>query len=348
MSRLVTVTVRSLFVSLGMVGLAAAQEPPPLEPPSLEPPKAGATPASTTDGRPKLVDPNPAAPARSSPVRPTAPKPEFRPMLAIPGVTAPSSRPSSAYRPPVAGPLPPGNSPFAPSMDALPLPSEYSPPRSPSSSAGFPLAESPSSSALNHLPRFDRPAPRSPAGAAGMGRPGTPAVTPPGDTIPLTIEPLDEERSAERGLSGRPEASRPLSGRVTGGPEKTPTRPDDEPIRPRPAPRRGGGVLGRLFGPPPAPLPPPSREEARADSKPSRDSNPESGPDPDVAVRRRIERQIRATLGDKVRSYEVSVTGRNVTIVAQPSRFWLRRSVRRSLEALPSLQGYRARIEVSE
>jgi hypothetical protein len=122
---------------------------------------------------------------------------------------------------------------------------------------------------------------------------------------------------------------------------------DEEPIRPQPAPRRGTGILGRLFGPQPPPLPP-AREESREDSKPKRDSNPDSGPDPDVAARRRIERQIRATLGDKVRSVEISVTGRNVTIVAQPSRFWLRRSVRRSLETLPALQGYRARIEVSE
>jgi hypothetical protein len=93
---------------------------------------------------------------------------------------------------------------------------------------------------------------------------------------------------------------------------------------------------------------PPAREESRSDSKPKRDSNPDSDLDPDLAARRRIERQIRATLSDKLRSVEVSVTGRNVTIFAQPSRFWLRRSVRRSLETLPALQGYRARIEVSE
>src|SRR5262249_62184033 len=104
MSRLVAVTVCSLFLFVGTAGLAAAQEPPPLEPPSLEPTKAGASQAIGPDSRTKPVDPGPAgtkpvdpkpaAPARSNPVRTAAPKPEFRPMLAIPGVTAPASRPS--------------------------------------------------------------------------------------------------------------------------------------------------------------------------------------------------------------------------------------------------------------
>ena len=125
------------------------------------------------------------------------------------------------------------------------------------------------------------------------------------------------------------------------------SRPDDDPISPRPAPRRGNGILGRFFGPPPPPLPSP-RETPRADSKTRTDAESESGLDPDVIARRRIERQIRATLGDKVRSFEVRMTGRNVVVVAQPSHFWLRRSVRRSLETLPALQGYRARIEIKD
>jgi hypothetical protein len=79
-----------------------------------------------------------------------------------------------------------------------------------------------------------------------------------------------------------------------------------------------------------------------------RESSSEAGLDPDVVARRRIERQISATLGDKVRSFDVSVTGRNVVIFAEPSRFWLRRTVRRSLETLPILQGYRSRIDVGE
>jgi hypothetical protein len=86
----------------------------------------------------------------------------------------------------------------------------------------------------------------------------------------------------------------------------------------------------------------------RGPSRPGRESESDRDADADTAAKRRIERQIRETLGDRVRSFEVHITGRNVMIVAQPSRFWLRRSVRRSLETLPALQGYRARIELSE
>src|SRR5262249_62132170 len=62
--------------------------------------------------------------------------------------------------------------------------------------------------------------------------------------------------------------------------------------------------------------------------------------DPDAAARQRIQRQIRETPGDRVRAIEVRVNGRNVLIVAQPSRFWLRRSVRhaRSEEHTSELQ----------
>jgi hypothetical protein len=105
------------------------------------------------------------------------------------------------------------------------------------------------------------------------------------------------------------------------------------------------GLFGRLFGPPPPPPTPPRKESRNTSRAPSRS---EADADPDALARRRIERQIRETLGDRVRSVEVRVTGRNVLVVAQPSRFWLRRSVRRSLETLPALQGYRSRIELSE
>ena len=140
-----------------------------------------------------------------------------------------------------------------------------------------------------------------------------------------------------------------MNGRDPGDRASTSAKPDADPISPRPAPRRAPGLFGRLFGPPPAPLPPP-RDEPRTDDKPrtKRDSGPEAAEDPDVVARRRIERQISTTLGDKVRSFDVSVTGRNVVISAEPSRFWLRRAVRRSLETLPILQGYRVRIDVGE
>jgi len=106
------------------------------------------------------------------------------------------------------------------------------------------------------------------------------------------------------------------------------------------------GLLGRFFQPPAAP---PRRDESRRSASNSRNKDA-SRPEPvtDALVKRQIERQIRDTLGDRVRSIEVRVSGRNVLIVAKASRFWQKRTVRRALETLPALAGYRARIELDD
>jgi hypothetical protein len=339
MSRLVTV--RSLYLSLTLAGVVAAQDPPPLEPPTLEPPRAIGTAASPS---PPASKPD-AAKSATPPARSEARTPDTRPMLAIPGVTAPASRPSVGYRPPVAGPGQPAGAPPPPLLDALPLPSDRSAASSP---GGIPLTvepDSPSRDVVTLPP--DTSAPRRSSRGAGMPRAGASRATPPGETIPLTIDPLDDDPAKRPDGSGRATPPRTSNGRTTAGADSTRELPppDDEPIRPRLAPRRGG-VLSRLFGPPPEPVPPP-RPSPRADDSRAR-RGPDAESDADVAARRRIERQIRATLGDRLRSFDVQITGRNVVVTAQPSRFWLRRSVRRSLETLPALQGYRARIEVSD
>jgi hypothetical protein len=100
-----------------------------------------------------------------------------------------------------------------------------------------------------------------------------------------------------------------------------------------------------LFGTAP---PEPPREEPRPSTRSPARADRESESDANLVAKRRIERQIRETLGDRVSSFDVRITGRNVSIVARPSRFWFRRSVRQSLESLPALQGYRARIELND
>ena len=75
-------------------------------------------------------------------------------------------------------------------------------------------------------------------------------------------------------------------------------------------------------------------------------SSPGPTPPPRPPIKRRIEKQVEQTLGDRVRSVEVRVTGRTVVFRADASRFWYRRSVRRSLETMPLPSGYRARVEV--
>jgi hypothetical protein len=92
-------------------------------------------------------------------------------------------------------------------------------------------------------------------------------------------------------------------------------------------------------------LPPPvGRDERRLGNVVT--VEPKSDPAADAALKRRIEKQIRDELGTRLRSYEVRVVGREVTVVARPARFWQRRAVRGALEALPALSGYKSRIEV--
>ncbi len=107
------------------------------------------------------------------------------------------------------------------------------------------------------------------------------------------------------------------------------------------------GLFGRFFQPPPGAARPPSRSSS-ASARQSEKVEEKSEPLTDATVKRKIEKQIRETLGDRVRSLEVRVSGRNVLIVGKATRFWQKRAVRRSLETLPVLEGYRARIQLDD
>lgn len=87
---------------------------------------------------------------------------------------------------------------------------------------------------------------------------------------------------------------------------------------------------------------------ARAEPPPATRDETHADPSSEAVAQRRIEKQIREALGDRLRSVEVRVTGRNVLVVARPSRFWQKRGIRRTLESLPALDGYRARIDVAD
>lgn len=147
---------------------------------------------------------------------------------------------------------------------------------------------------------------------------------------PLSLEavPFDElDPDAKPGARPRTGASRPTGPR------------DSIDTNPPPAPRRS-----RLFGW----LQPPSylRDRRSSDGGDSIEVEPRSDPAADAALKRRIERQVRDSVGDRLRSLDVSVVDRNVTIKARVDRFWHRRNVRRTLENLPGLSGYRTRIDV--
>ena len=108
------------------------------------------------------------------------------------------------------------------------------------------------------------------------------------------------------------------------------------------------GLLGRVFGQPSASQVRDAPRGGEATSRLKTKAKTKSEPESDAVVKRRIEQQIRTTLGDKVQSVEVRVSGRNVLIVAKATRFWQKRGVRRSLESLPALSGFRARIDLDD
>ena len=75
---------------------------------------------------------------------------------------------------------------------------------------------------------------------------------------------------------------------------------------------------------------------------------PRSDPAADAAIKRRLEKQAREAVGDRAREIEVRVVDRSITIRAKVDRFWNRRTVRRSLESLPGLSGYKTAVIVDE
>jgi hypothetical protein len=273
-----------LFGLLFGTSLAFAQDTaPPLDPPALVPPAA--EPAAA---RPALTDSSREAKASQ----------DHRPLLVIPGVTAPV-------------------------------------PRKPKGLSGRPKAAS-----GEDLPSPALTPPRDPRATAPSRRTAIPAerTVPPRVVIPLTLEPIPEDSppgsDPDRGPS--PESGKPRDAR----PRESPRPPGGTRPGPR-SPSRGAGSgsrMGRLLGPV-------GSKEDSSGSESSISVEPRSDPAIDAAVKRRVEKQIQQTLGDRVRSVEVHVSGKTIVMHAQAARFWQRRSVRRSLETLTLPSGYRARVE---
>jgi hypothetical protein len=122
-----------------------------------------------------------------------------------------------------------------------------------------------------------------------------------------------------------------------------------------PQPQRRGRLFGLLPGPQPTPAPSRSTNSARAeDSIVGRDELPgrsivESDKieaSAELALKRRIEKQARESVGDRVRSIEVRVVGKTAVVQARGVKLFQKRNVRKSLESLPALSGLRSSIEV--
>ncbi len=237
-----------------------------------------------------------------------------RPMLVIPGVTVPSQRSGAATVPKIP-------QPSRPATSATPVPSATGPTVADPVNPGSPF--------------------RPYSGAPVQSVPDASLR----DPIPLTLEPLDDDIAPDQKHATSPSPR----GTRSRAPASTPTdESENAPTGPRSAPWRMPGLLGRVLGQPAAG---PARDASRSGEATSRakaKAKTKSEPETDATVKRQIEQQIRSTLGDKVQSVEVRVSGRNVLVVARATRFWQKRGVRRSLEALPALAGFRARIDLDD
>ncbi len=96
----------------------------------------------------------------------------------------------------------------------------------------------------------------------------------------------------------------------------------------------------------------PARGEPRSSSPATRQKEKaadRSEPESDAAIKRKIEKQIRDTLGDRVRSVEVRVSGKQRPDRRAGHPFLAEtREFAAPLETLPVLDGYRARVELGD
>jgi hypothetical protein len=211
-----------------------------------------------------------------------------------------------------------------PSLPGLPL---YPGPRRPPARRMPPIQARPAPSA--ELPELDGPAEMT----------DEPSPRPRNDTAPFTITP---GRGSDRppGSSRRPLVIESEVGGPTTGLDGLDRKP----------PLRGGRNLEpipqvvrrpRFFGldPQGATSPPKLQEDLDPDDS-------ETDPAAVAALKRRVEKTAREVVGTKVRTIDVSVKGRKITIRAHGARLLQRRAVRRTLEGLPTISGYRTQIEV--
>ena len=148
--------------------------------------------------------------------------------------------------------------------------------------------------------------------------------------LPMTLEsiPTDEAKPSEK-------AKKPKE--PSGKPSVTRANPNAS-ARPSPLQRRPSTALGRLFTP--------LGRGRWDDDVDSIRVDPKSDPAAEAAMKRRIEKQIRESLGSRLKAFDVRVVGRDVVIRAQAARFWQKRSDRTTIEALPALSGYNVLVEV--
>ncbi|MFO0909541.1 MAG: hypothetical protein U0794_14500 [Isosphaeraceae bacterium] len=298
------------FVTVLTGNTRADDGPPPLTPPVLTPSTTAPAPApvSVPEALPAPTA-KPVAPPSAGSAKPTTTTPpRVEPQ---PILVIPGVTTPGANR--VRPSSPSGSTGRIPSSAPLVGPAETGP-----MNAIAPPAD------IRLQPPTSADTPRTPLGSGIDAVPSSPSE------LRLELEP--GELPTRSSSPDAPVLRSPLPDRTT-----RPTRPQPSPN----APRRPQGLLGRMFPPPPP-------EDKGLDDRDRVTVQPRTDPATDAAMKRRIEREIQTTLGNRVRSYQVRVVGKDVVVRAQSARFWQRRIVRNAIEGLPSLNGYKATILVDE
>lgn len=269
--------------------------------------------ASASFARADGNDPPPLTP----PVTGSAPDPKPVPEAATTPPARPSTRPGQVL-------VLPGIT--TPRRSSRPV---QAAPRTSSAAGGLPpLLESSEAPTTTAPPTSSRNSFRPFGGDDPFAPTGRPTGRP-----PITLESIPKEGEAPSPDDLTPPIAAPTR-RASEGPSRNPSSSGIL------SPRRPPGWFGRLF-------PPPGTSDRRGSTiDDSVRVEPRSDPAADAALKRRIERQIHDNFGPKLRSFEVRVVGREVVIRAHPARFWQRRGLRGGLEALPSLRGSHAKVEV--
>lgn len=169
-----------------------------------------------------------------------------------------------------------------------------------------------------------------PPGSVSTRRMPTPAPAAREDAIPdeppsLVLEPDSREVS-------QPSPDDTANGREGGMPLERiePEMPEAS------SPKRRGGIFPPMNG----------RGRANPANNSSIRVEPRSDPAADASLKRRLEAKVKDAVGDRADDIEVRVVDRNVVIRAKVDRFWNKRGVRRTIENLPALAGYKARVEI--
>ncbi len=243
-------------------------------------------------------------------------------------------------------------------MKIISKPSTASPAPPPVSAR--PPATAPRGRATLAIPGLTTPTARpsvpveGPKAATGSG-PGELSLDAPIEMKPLSDAiPINPGTSPSR--SARPivlesspiEEPAPLGGATTR--TNPPTRKPTTPPQPVQAPARRPRLFGFLAGP----AAPPARSPSTAPPA-SRTTTPgravaadtlRDDPAVESALKRRIERQAREVVGNRARSVEVKVEGKEAVVQVAGVKLFQKRAVRKQLEGIPALSGLRSTIEV--